>query len=125
MVPPENVRRRRVPVDFLRRVKEPLGPLVFDAEMWKPGQDAKLPQADRRKAQRPDKAERKPRQDHVVVPRDLRDPMTEEEIGVKFTALGGDVIGKDQCKKLQSFIMSMETAKDLGGLFELTTARGA
>ena len=26
----------------------------------------------------------------------------------------GDVIGKDQCKKLQSFIMSIETAKDLG-----------
>ena len=27
---------------------------------------------------------------------DPRDPMTEEEIAVKFTALGGDVIGKDQ-----------------------------
>lgn len=51
--------------------------------------------------------------------------MTEEEIAVKFTALGGDVIGQDQCKKLQSFIMSLETAKDLGGLFELTTARKA
>ncbi len=60
----------------------------------------------------------------VDVPKgDPRDPMTEEEIAVKFTALGGDVIGKDQCKKLQSFIMSMETAKNLGGLFELTTAR--
>jgi len=53
---------------------------------------------------------------------DPRDPMTEEEIAVKFTALGGDVIGRDQCKKLQQFIMSIETAKDLGGLFELTTA---
>jgi 2-methylcitrate dehydratase len=60
----------------------------------------------------------------VDVPKgDPRDPMTEEEISVKFSALGGDVIGKNQCKKLQSFIMSMETAKDLGGLFELTTAR--
>jgi len=60
----------------------------------------------------------------VDVPKgDPRDPMTEEEIAVKFTALGGDVIGKDQCKKLQSFIMNIETAKDLGGLFELTTAR--
>jgi 2-methylcitrate dehydratase len=60
----------------------------------------------------------------VDVPKgDPRDPMIEEEIAVKFTALGGDVIGKDQCKKLRSFIMSMETAKDLGGLFELTTAR--
>jgi 2-methylcitrate dehydratase len=60
----------------------------------------------------------------VDVPKgDPRDPMTEEEIAVKFTALGGDVIGKDQCKKLQRFIMSVETAKNLGGLFELTTAR--
>ena len=59
----------------------------------------------------------------VDVPKgDPRDPMTEEEIAVKFTALGGDVIGKDQCKKLQKFIMSIETAKDFGGLFELTTA---
>jgi hypothetical protein len=24
--------------------------------------------------------------------------MTEEEIAVKFTALGGDIIGQDQCK---------------------------
>ncbi len=60
----------------------------------------------------------------VDVPKgDPRDPMTEDEIAVKFIALGGDVIGKDQCKKLQSYIMSIETAKDLGGLFELTTAR--
>jgi hypothetical protein len=51
--------------------------------------------------------------------------MTEEEIAVKLTALGGDVIGKDQCRKLRSFIMSVETARNLGGLFELTTARGA
>jgi hypothetical protein len=47
--------------------------------------------------------------------------MTEEEMAVKFTALGGDVIGKEQCQKLQR--LSMETAKNLGGLFELTTAR--
>ncbi len=60
----------------------------------------------------------------VDVPKgDPRDPMTEEEIAVKFTALGGEVIGKEQCKKLQSFIMSLETAKNLGGLFGLTTAR--
>jgi len=42
---------------------------------------------------------------------------------VKFTALGGDVVGRDQCKNLQKFIMSMETAEKLGGLFELATAR--
>src|ERR1051326_230129 len=59
----------------------------------------------------------------VDVPKgDPRDPMTEDEIAIKFTALGGDVIGKDQCKELQKFIMSVETAKNLSGLFELTTA---
>ena len=63
------------------------------------------------------------RSTRVDVPKgDPRDPMTEEEIAVKFTALGGDVIGKEQCKKLQTFIMSIETAGNLGGLFELTTA---
>jgi 2-methylcitrate dehydratase len=59
----------------------------------------------------------------VDVPKgDPRDPMTEDEIAVKFTALGGDVISKDQCKKLQKFIMNIETAEKLDGLFELTTA---
>jgi 2-methylcitrate dehydratase len=60
----------------------------------------------------------------VDVPKgDPRDPMTEEEIAVKFTALGGDVLGQDHCKKLQRFIMRMETAEKLDQLFELTTAR--
>ena len=37
----------------------------------------------------------------VDVPKgDPRDPMTEEEIAVKFTALGGDIIGQEQYKKL-------------------------
>ena len=60
----------------------------------------------------------------VDVPKgDPRDPMTEEEIAVKFAALGGDVIGKDQCKKAQDFIMSLDEAGNLGGLFKVTTAR--
>ena len=60
----------------------------------------------------------------VDVPKgDPRDPMTEEEIAVKFTALGGDVIGKDQCKKLQRCIMNIESAKNFDELFELATAR--
>src|SRR6266516_2587470 len=51
----------------------------------------------------------------VDVPKgDPRDPMTEEEIAVKFNSLGGDVIGKDQCKRLQKCIMSIETARNLG-----------
>ena len=45
----------------------------------------------------------------VDVPKgDPRDPMTEEEIAVKFTALGGDVIGKEQCEKLRQCIMNLE-----------------
>src|ERR1700751_3179519 len=60
----------------------------------------------------------------VDVPKgDQRDPMTEDEIAVKFTALGGDVIGKEQCKRLQRFIMSIDRTEKLDGLFELTTAR--
>jgi 2-methylcitrate dehydratase len=60
----------------------------------------------------------------VDVPKgDPRDPMTEDEIAVKFTALGSDVIGKDQCKKLQNVIMSIDTGEKLDELFQLTTAR--
>ena len=49
--------------------------------------------------------------------------MTEDEIAVKFTALGGDVIGKDQCKKLQKCIMSIDSAKSVDGLLALTIVR--
>jgi 2-methylcitrate dehydratase len=59
----------------------------------------------------------------VDVPKgDPRDPMTEEEIAVKFTALGGDVVGKDQCQKLQKIIMSLDSAKTVDELLELTIA---
>src|ERR1700720_2857698 len=51
-----------------------------------------------------------------------RDPMTEEEIAVKFTALGGDVIGKDQCEKLRKCIMNLDNAKTVDELLELTIA---
>jgi 2-methylcitrate dehydratase len=60
----------------------------------------------------------------VDVPKgDPRDPMTEDEIAVKFTALGGDVIGKEQCKKLQICIMNIDSAKSVDELIELTIAR--
>jgi 2-methylcitrate dehydratase len=59
----------------------------------------------------------------VDVPKgDPRDPMTEGEIAVKFNALGGDVIGNEQCKKLRKFIMNLETAENLDKFLELTTA---
>src|SRR5213592_2695112 len=60
----------------------------------------------------------------VDVPKgDPRDPMTEEEIAVKFTALGGDVIGKDQCEKLRKCIMNIDSAENIYELLELTVAR--
>jgi hypothetical protein len=48
--------------------------------------------------------------------------MTEEEIAVKFTALGGDVIGKDQCKNLRHCIMNIDSSKKVDELLELTIA---
>ena len=60
----------------------------------------------------------------VDVPKgDPRDPMTEEEIAVKFTALGGDVIGKEQCEKLRQCIMNLDSANKLDELLALTIAR--
>ncbi len=54
----------------------------------------------------------------VDVPKgDPRDPMTEEEIGVKFMALGKGVIGESKCKDLAATIMKMET---LANVKELT-----
>jgi len=45
----------------------------------------------------------------VDVPKgDPRDPMTAEEIGVKFHALGDGVIGKDKCDRLAAAILNME-----------------
>src|SRR5262249_55235756 len=59
----------------------------------------------------------------VDVPKgDPRDPMTEEEIAVKFNALGSDVTGKDQCKKLRHCIMNLENAEKLDELLKLTIA---
>jgi 2-methylcitrate dehydratase len=60
----------------------------------------------------------------VDVPKgDPRDPMTEDEIAVKFNALGSDVIGKDQCETLRRCIMSIDGAEKLDELVELTIAR--
>jgi len=58
----------------------------------------------------------------VDVPKgDPRDPMTEEEIAVKFNALGTGVIGKQQCEKLRACIMHLDQAKNFTELFSLTT----
>jgi 2-methylcitrate dehydratase len=62
-------------------------------------------------------------QQRVDVPKgDPRDPMTEEEIAVKFNALGQDIVGKKNCTALRKLIMSIEKQKKLGKFFELMTA---
>jgi 2-methylcitrate dehydratase len=66
----------------------------------------------------------------VDVPKgDPRDPMTEEEIGVKFTALGRDVLGggakgEARCRELGSLIMSMENERRVDRLLRMMTAAG-
>lgn len=56
----------------------------------------------------------------VDVPKgDPRDPMTEEEIGVKFNALGGEVIGQAKCRDLAKVILGLENERSMGRLMEL------
>jgi 2-methylcitrate dehydratase len=62
----------------------------------------------------------------VDVPKgDPRDPMTEEEIAVKFNALGADVVGEERCGRLRELIMSIERQDTLDGLFASMTAAAA
>ena len=56
---------------------------------------------------------------------DPRDPMTEEEIAVKFNALSTEVVGEEACGELRTLIMAMETETSMAKLFELMTARVA
>jgi 2-methylcitrate dehydratase len=59
----------------------------------------------------------------VDVPKgDPRDPMTAEEIGVKFHALGDSIIGRDRCQKLADAIMSMEQMSNVSQLTALSVA---
>ncbi len=57
----------------------------------------------------------------VDVPKgDPRDPMTAEEIGVKFHALGDGVIGKGKCDALAAAILGMEKIPNAAELLKLT-----
>ncbi len=57
----------------------------------------------------------------VDVPKgDPRDPMTADEISVKFHALGDGVIGKSACEKLKAAILGMEGLKDVRAILPLT-----
>ena len=59
----------------------------------------------------------------VDVPKgDPRDPMTEEEIAVKFNALGAGVVGEERCRELRKLIMSIENEPSVARLMELMTA---
>jgi 2-methylcitrate dehydratase len=59
----------------------------------------------------------------VDVPKgDPRDPMTEEEIAVKFNALGKEVVGEERCARLREHIMQMETWENVDTLMSLMTA---
>ena len=61
--------------------------------------------------------------ERVDVPKgDPRDPMTEDEIAVKFNALGTAVVGAATCDTLRSLIMDLEKASDLSELMDLMTA---
>ncbi len=59
-------------------------------------------------------------QQRVDVPKgDPRDPMTEQEIAVKFAALGGDIVGRDTCDQLRTLIMAFEQEQTLDRFFKL------
>ena len=59
-------------------------------------------------------------QQRVDVPKgDPRDPMTEEEIAVKFNALGAEVVGQEACEKLREIIMQVEGEAKLVRMLEL------
>ncbi len=59
----------------------------------------------------------------VDVPKgDPRDPMTEDEIAVKFNALGKDIVGQARCEQIRKWIMSLENQRGVGELFTLMKA---
>ncbi len=58
----------------------------------------------------------------VDVPKgDPRDPMTEDEIAVKFNALGTSVVGEENCNALRDLIMNFENEQTLDRFFGLMT----
>jgi len=63
-------------------------------------------------------------QARVDVPKgDPRDPMTEDEIAVKFNALGESVIGLEACNELRSLVMNIDQEESLDRMFSLMIAK--
>jgi len=59
----------------------------------------------------------------VDVPKgDPRDPMTEEEIGVKFRALGEGVVGAEKCDRVRELVLSLERQDTLAPLMDAMSA---
>ncbi|MBX7103588.1 MAG: MmgE/PrpD family protein [Gemmataceae bacterium] len=59
----------------------------------------------------------------VDVPKgDPRDPMTAEEIGIKFHALGRNVLGESGCRRLADTVLRLETLDTVRELTEATVA---
>ena len=59
----------------------------------------------------------------VDVPKgDPRDPMTAEEIGVKFHALGDAIMGRIACEKLAKTVLALETVDNLRTFTAMTVA---
>lgn len=59
----------------------------------------------------------------VDVPKgDPRDPMSVEEVAVKFHALGDGVIGRGRCDALAETVLALESVADVGALTRLTRA---
>ncbi len=62
-------------------------------------------------------------QQRVDVPKgDPRDPMTQDEIAVKFNALGRDVVGEERCEQLRELIMNMDREPTLDRFLTLMTS---
>jgi hypothetical protein len=47
--------------------------------------------------------------------------MTEDEIAVKFNALGRDVVGEPKCEELRKVVMNIDREPRLDRLFKLMT----
>ena len=57
--------------------------------------------------------------EQVDVPKgDPRDPMTEEEIAVKFNALAKEVVGAEGCTRIRDLVMALDEAESVGPLME-------
>ena len=66
-------------------------------------------------------ADGKPFTKRVDVPKgDPRDPMTQDEIAIKFGALGRDVVGESCCNEIGQTVMHLDELSSVDELMQLT-----